>query len=125
MRRSAAHALAFSRGRIAGAHPGAELDARQTAPSEFPLDPSQRRLQVAVDVVGQCLEGRDVDHLGRISESAFYTLTNQFVDRRKKCSKRFARTRRRCDQGMTAGFDFCTGFSLSRGRLSEGVRKTL
>src|SRR3974390_376936 len=125
MRRSAAHALAFSRGRIAGAHPGAELDARQTAPSEFPLDPAQRRLQIAVDVGGQCLERRDVDHLGRISESAFYTLTDKFVDRRKKCGKRFARTRRRCDQGMTARFDHWPGFSLSRGRLGEVVSKPL
>ena len=55
--------------RVAGAHRGADLDIGQALPREFGADAFQRRLQVDVDVVGQRLQRRDVDDLGRVGQA--------------------------------------------------------
>ena len=51
MRRAAAHAVAFARRGIAGAHPGADFDVRQALLAQGLANAGKRRLQVALDVV--------------------------------------------------------------------------
>ena len=70
VRRAAAHALALARRRVAGAHPGADLDIRQPTLAQCCADAGERRLQVALDVIGQRLQRRDIDYLRGIAEVA-------------------------------------------------------
>ena len=79
-------------------------------------DAGERGLQVALDVVGQRLQRRNVDHLRRIGEAAFQALAEQSVDGGQKCSQRLARSGRRGDQRMAAGLDRRPGLHLCRGR---------
>ena len=119
MRRTAAHPLAFGGGRVARAHPGADLDIGQAGlPQLFP-DAGQRRLEVAMNVVRQGLEGRDIDHLGRVGQTSFETLPDQIIDRRKECGERLARAGRGRDQRMAARFDCGPGLGLGSGRRRE------
>ena len=71
MRRAAAHALALGGRRVARSAPrrGSRHRGARTARKTFP-DAGERRLQVAVDVVRQRLERRNVDHLGLIGRAA-------------------------------------------------------
>jgi len=56
-----AHAVAFARRRVAGAHPTADIDIRQTLRAQLVADARERRLEIAPDVVRQRLERRHVD----------------------------------------------------------------
>ena len=55
MRRRAAHALALAGRRVAGAHPGADVDVRQALGTQGLANPGERRFEVALDVVRQRL----------------------------------------------------------------------
>ena len=66
MRRAAAHALALGRWRVAGAHQGADLHVRQALSPQSLADPGERRFEVALDVVRERLQRRDVDDLGLV-----------------------------------------------------------
>ena len=70
VRRAAAHALALGRRRVAGAHPGADFDVGQPLRAQGLADAGERRLQIALDVVGQRLQRRDVDDLRFVGERA-------------------------------------------------------
>ena len=61
LRRPAAHAGALALRRVAGANERADLDVGKPERRELGADAGERRLQVALDVVGQRLERRDVD----------------------------------------------------------------
>ena len=67
---------------VAGAHPGPDIDVGLAAPRELGADAGERRLEVALDVVGQGLERRDVDDLRLVPEPALDALAHQIVDRR-------------------------------------------
>ena len=69
VRRAAAHPLALGRGRVAGSDPGADFDVGKPAPPEFLPDAGERRLEVAMDVVRQRLERRDVDDVGFVGRA--------------------------------------------------------
>ena len=68
MRRPPAHAVALARRRVAGAHPGADIDVGQALRLQRGADAGERRFEVALDVVRQRLERRDVDDLGLVRE---------------------------------------------------------
>ena len=87
MRRAAAHALAFCGRRVARSHPGADLDIGEpAAPKTFP-DAGEGRLQVAVDIVRQSLERRNVDHVGLVAEPPLETRrTRSSIAARKAAS---------------------------------------
>ena len=121
VRRAAAHPVALGRGRVARSDPGANFDVGKTAPAQLLADPSQRRFEVAMDVVRQRLEGRDVDDLRRIRERRLETLSHQVVDRRQKGRERLARSRRRGDEGVAAGLDRRPRFGLRGGGRGETV----
>ena len=121
VRWTAAHALAFGGRRVPGAHPAADLDIGQAASAELLANAGQGYFQIAVNVVRQRFQRRDIDHLRLIGQLAFEGLPNQRVDGGEKCGKRFAGARWRGDQRVPAGLDRRPGFRLRPGGRSEAV----
>ncbi|MEJ1975503.1 MAG: hypothetical protein WDN49_04880 [Acetobacteraceae bacterium] len=103
MRRPLAHPCALGGRRVARAHPGADLDIGEAAPLQLLPDAGQRRLEVAVNIVRQRLERRDVDDLRRIGQRGFEPLAHQVIYGRQKRGQGFAGAGRRGDQRMPAG----------------------
>ncbi len=80
----------------------------------------ERRLQVALDVVAQRLERRDVDDLRRrLVQRPGFGLTRQRVDAAQERRQRLARPGRRRDQDVTAAADLGPAGGLRVGRGSE------
>ena len=121
MRRAPAHLVALGRRRVAGAHPGADFDVRKPALTQPLADARQRRLEIAVDVVRQRLERRDIDNLGRVGQAAIEALPHEVVDCGEKGRKRLARSGRGGDEGMAPGLDRGPRLGLGRGRRGEAV----
>ena len=124
VRRTAAHPLALGCRRVAGSDPGADFDIGKPAPAQLLPDAGQRRLEVAMDVVRQRLERRNVDDLRRVGQPPFETLPHQFVDRRQEGGERLARAGRRRDQGVAASLDRRPGFGLRRRSARRSSRRT-
>ncbi len=116
MRRAPAHALALARRRVAGAHPGADLDVGQALRAQRLADAGERRVEIRLDVVRQRLERRDVDDLRLVRQPSFEPLPHQRVDRGEEGGERLARAGRRGDQHMPPGLDRRPGLGLRRGR---------
>src|SRR5262245_22182755 len=114
VRRAATHALAFGGRRVASADPGADVDVGQAAPAEFLADAAQRRFQIALDVVGERLERRDIDDVRLVLELAGEAPADKIVDRGHEGGKGLAGPGRSCDQRMAAGLDQRPGFTLGR-----------
>ena len=74
VRRAAAHALALAARRVAGAHPGPDLHVRQALRAQGLADAGKRRFQVALDVVRERLQRRDVDDLRLVRQPALQAL---------------------------------------------------
>ena len=68
VRRRLAHAVALGGRGVARAHPGADFDVGQALRLQGRADARERRFQVAVDVVRQRLQRRDVDDLRLVPE---------------------------------------------------------
>ena len=119
VRRPAAHALAFARRRIAGPHPGADIDIRQALLPQGGADARQRRLQVALDIVRQRLERRDIDDLRLVAQLALDALPHQGIDRRHEGGERLAGPGRRGDQDMAALANGRPGLRLRGSGRSE------
>ena len=121
VRRAAAHAFPLAGRRVAGAHPGADFDIRQSALAQRLADAGERCLQVALDVVGQRLQRRDVDHLRGVCETACQPLADQPVDRRQERGEGLAGSGRGSNQGMAASLDRRPRLRLRRCRRGEAV----
>ena len=119
VRRPAAHALAFAGRRVAGAHPRPDIDVGQSAAAQLLADAGQRRFEIALDVVGERLERRDVDDLCLVRKLAGDALPHQIVDRRHEGGEGLAGAGRRGDQRMAAGLDQRPGIGLRRRRGGE------
>ena len=87
--------------------------------------PASGRFEVALDVVRQRLERRDVDDLRRVGEAAVEPLPHQVVDRRKERGERLARAGRRGDQRVAPGLDRGPGLGLRGGGRREGFGEPL
>ena len=123
MRRAAGHPHALGGRGVAGSDPGADFDIGKAAAAQPFPDAGQRGLKIAVDIVRQRFERRNIDDLGRVGEPALKALPDQVVDRRQKGRERFARSGRRGDEGVAAGLDCGPGFDLGRSRRGEAVGK--
>ena len=121
VRRATAHAFTLAGRRVAGAHPGADLDIGQAALAQRGANAGERFLQVALDVVGQRLQRRDIDHLRGVGEIARQPLADQPVDRRQKRGQRLAGPGRSSDQRMPASLDRRPRLGLRRGRRCKAV----
>ena len=116
----AGHTLALRR--VAGAHESADVHLRQTERAQLRADAGERRLEVAVDVVGERLEGRHIHHqrLIRQQPSRCDTAAYQLIDHREECGECLARTGGGCDQHVTLRRDRRPGRALrGRGRIER------
>ncbi len=111
---------------VAGAHGGADLDRRQAFLGQRRGNALQRRLQVEVDVVGQRLQRRDVQHPGLVRQLAAVgqALAQQAVDGGEEGGERLARAGGRGDQGMAAIEDLRPGLRLRRRGRTEAAAGT-
>ena len=107
--RLAQHRLAILLRGVAGAQPD-----RDVGP-----DPGQRRPQVALDVVGEGLERRDVDELDPVAEPL--GLARQAVDPPEERGQGLAGAGRRADQRVGAGRDRRPARRLGGSRPLEGA----
>ena len=114
VRRRAAHRRALALRRVAGA------DRRRVRSA---ADPAQRRAQVALDVVGQRLERRDVDE-ARVRVVLGRRVGDEAVEPPQERGERLARAGGRRDEDVLAGGDRRPGLLLGRRRPLEGARRT-
>ena len=117
----AAHALALSCGRIAGAHPGADIDVAQALLPQHRTDAGQRSVEIFADVVRQRLQWGDVDNLGLVPQRAVKSLAHQTVDRRHEGSQGLAGTGRGGNQHIVPGLDGGPGLGLRGRRPTEAT----
>ena len=106
-----------------GAHPGADVDVGQPLRAQRRADAGQRRLQVALDVVGERLERGDVDDLGLVLERPLQPLPHQRIDGRQEGRQRLAGAGRRRDQHVSARLDRRPRFGLRRRGRGEVAAK--
>ena len=91
--------------------------------AEFVADAGERRLQVVLDVVGQGLQGRDVDHLCRVGQPVGQALAHQRIDRRQEGRQGLARAGRGGDQRVAARLDRRPSLRLRRRGRGEAARE--
>jgi hypothetical protein len=84
-----------------------------------------RFLEVLLNVVGERLQRRDVDHQGPIIEPPRARHANELVDRPEKRRERLAGAGRRRDQGVAFGGDRAPTRLLRRCRRGEARREPL
>ena len=83
----------------------------------------QRLLKIALDVVRQGFQRRDIDNLGFIRERRLDALPHQRVDRREERRQRLARSGRRGDQRVAPRADGWPGAGLRhRGRAKAPAK---
>jgi len=123
MRRQTAHPLALGLAGIAGAHPGANFYRRQAPRRQLVRDSRQRPLQIELDVGGQGLQGRHIEHSRPVGEALLQTLTQQAVDNGKESRQGLARTGGRRQQRMSAACNGRPGRGLDRARRLEAGPK--
>ena len=116
MRRPAAHARALALRRVAGAHQRANFDVRIAQSRELGTDPRQRRFEIAPDIVGECLQRRDVDDAGFVRQCSFDTAAHER-------GQRLARARRRRDEDMAARLNRGPRAHLGLGGRGKGLAK--
>ncbi len=117
----APHPGALGRAGVAGAHKRADGDVRSAHPFELAPDALERRLEIAMDVVRQRLQGGHVDDLGLVGQRALDPLPDEVVDRRQEGGERLARAGRRGDQGVPPRLDRRPRAGLRRTRGGEGA----
>ena len=106
------------------AGPRGDGDVRRVVaqPLRCQADPGQRCLQVALDVVGQGLERRDVQDadLGQLALGGWRArLSGKTVQAPQEGCQGLAAAGRRVDQGVPAGRDGCPTLGLGRGGCFE------
>ena len=82
-------------------------------------DLGERAVQVALDVVAERLQRRDVHDLGAVGEAAGESLTHELVDAGEKRSERLAGAGRGGDERAPSGEDVRPAEGLRLGRAPE------
>ncbi len=121
LRRAAQHGGALGGRSVACAHQGANWQRLAAGSERHLLQFGQGHFQIAMDVVGQCFERRDIDHAHSVGERAIDCLAQEPVERSKKRRQRFTAAGRGGDQGMAAGRDFRPAARLRLGWLAEAI----
>ncbi len=110
---------ALRRRRVTGAH--RDLDVRK--PDSFAggarAQLGERLLEVALDIVRQRLERRDVQDLDAVAQRCLQAAADQRVEAREERRERLAGSGRRRDQDIFARGDARPARSLRRGRRAE------
>ena len=113
------HALAGGGGRVAGANragDGRQVVAHLCRERAYL---GERLLEVALDIVAERLEGRDVDDAGGLFEVAGLGLADELVDAYEEGGKRLAGAGGGRDEGGLAGVDAGPALSLGIGGIRE------
>ena len=119
----APHARTLALRRIAGAHERANFDVPIAERCELGANARERRFEIALDVVGERLQRRDVDDAGFVRQRALDTAAHESVDRREKRGQRLARAGRRRHEDMAALLDRGPRARLSLGGRGKGLAK--
>ncbi len=120
VRRPADEALPLGGGRIAGSQADFEVGQRLFQTAGGGGDAREGDLQVAVDVVVEGLQGRDVQHLHTARQRPIQPLAPQGIEAGEEGGQGLAGAGRRQDEGVTAGGDGRPALPLGRRRLAQG-----
>ena len=123
VRRSAPHPGAFPLRGVAGAHRRPDRHIGKAERSELGADPLERRLEIAMDVVRQCLQGRNVDDPGLVGQCALEAFPDELIDRGEKRGERLARSRRRRHEHVASRLNRRPRLGLRRRRRVESPRE--
>ena len=123
VRRTLEHRGARRGRRVAGAHRGPDRDLGLAALAQPLEDAGERLLEVALDVVRERLERRDVDDPGALGKVAAGgdALAHQVVDHRQERGQRLAGAGGGRDQGGPPLLDRGPGLELRRRGLAESL----
>jgi hypothetical protein len=124
LRRPAAHAGALALRRVAGSDQGSDLDVGVTERQELGADARERRFQVALNVVGQRLQRRDVDDRRFVGQRTIDALPHEIVDGRKESGERLARAGRRRDQHVATRLDRRPRPAIERSWVRQTLSQT-
>src|SRR5215510_5877858 len=89
VRRPARHLRAVGWRSVTGSDERANFELRQSHLPQLCLNTFERLLQIALDVIAERFERRDVDDLSSIFKSTLDSLTYEIIDGREKCRKSF------------------------------------
>ncbi len=121
VRKAPTHLLALGLRRVSRANGAANPRARQAEALQLGANAGERYFEVALDVVRECFQRRDVDDARFIGQATRpEAFANERIDRREKRRERLARTRGRGDEHMAPGVDRRPGVDLRRRRRGEG-----
>ena len=123
MRRTPLHLVAFRLRRIAGAHPGANVEIGQALQLQLFAYAGERRVEIFLDVVGQRLQRRHVNELRFVRQPVRKALSHQAIDGCKKRRQGFTGAGRRGDQHMTTGLYGRPGLDLRGCRRGKRLLK--
>ncbi len=123
--RLAQHLGALGLGRVARADGGADRAQRDPALVGQRADLRERSLEVALHVVGQCLEWRHVDDQSLVAERARLCPAHDLVDRGQERGEGLSRSGRRRDEDVAAGAHRGPAKDLRLRRLPEAVREPI
>jgi hypothetical protein len=121
VRRPLGHLGALAHRRVAGADADPDVRKANAGLGEVGGELAERRLEVALDVVGQRLERRQVEDRGLIGERPRQAAADELIEAGQERGQRLARAGRRRDQDVVAGGDLGPAVALRGGRLAEAV----
>ncbi len=123
VRRVAPHPFALALGRVAGPDADADLGRKKAGPGGGVAQAGQRSVEVALDVVVERFQGRDVQDAfgGRAGQARGHDPVQRPQERRQ----RLARPGRREQQGVRAGGDRRPAGALGIGGFRERAGKPL
>ena len=123
MRREFGGALTLGLRSIAGAHPGSDRDIAQVLCAERLPDTSERNVKIAVDVVRESFQRRDIDDLRLVIEPVFEPLAHEAIDGTQESGQGFARAGRCGDKHVAASLDRGPSVGLRRSGHGEALVK--
>src|SRR6478609_5320409 len=92
MRRFPHHLLPLTRRRIAGPNGHSNFTRVQSRSKRRLADLRQWHLQIAVNIVAERLQRRNVNNLRLVGQRLINSLTKKAIDRRQKCGERLTGT---------------------------------
>ena len=125
VRRPPQHLLTLGGGRVARPYRSADRGTPQPGRLRPFRDLLQRPFQIAADVVAERLERRHVHDLDSLFEPPFQPLAEEPIKAHQESGQRFARARRRGDQGRRAGGNRGPAEPLGRGGFAKPLAKPI
>src|SRR5262245_6672867 len=125
VRRVFEHRLPLSLRRVACADGRADRQLAQPCFGRQRRDFSQRRLQIALNIVAQRLERRDINNFRPLRQLAVEPASKEPIDADQKGSQRLAGTSRSRDQRVFASRYLRPAADLRLSRLAKAVREPL